>query len=310
MLFNKFNEIARSLDLYSDLAKRGDTATPIEVAIGGSALVMRGIYKESPRFYLPDATQMVNGKRLDRQLQEMMRLPFDTVAVLSESTIRGSDAPSMKMTLAIDLKGEGQTPQMFAEMLAPRLAAYPPYVNGWVLFSMMSDPRLKAVRPETGGWGPSPLAFGFCLFPEDSDGFYLGTAPWVDVGQTNEEIVADLKDDMVTIQNLCAMLSLSNVSTTKVTPPAALAKKRVKRGHLPLTDYHILLVDGERWDQDTTRGSGTGNSVRSHLRRGHIRRLSSGLSVWVRATVVKGQTPGFVEKDYELRIKHPNREGK
>jgi len=98
------------------------------------------------------------------------------------------------------------------------------------------------------------------------------------------------------------MLSLHNVKTRTVAPPEKLQKKRLKHGGKPLFSYKVLVVDGEEWHDSGNRGTGTG-SVRSHMRRGHIRQLhNSDRRVWVRATLVHGKAAGFVSKDYKLGV--------
>jgi hypothetical protein len=83
-------------------------------------------------------------------------------------------------------------------------------------------------------------------------------------------------------------------------PSARLNKKRLLHDRQPLYSYHVLVVDGECWDRPETAQSDEKGGVRSHLRRGHIRRLDETRHVWVRATYVHGSRPGFVDKDYTL----------
>jgi hypothetical protein len=97
------------------------------------------------------------------------------------------------------------------------------------------------------------------------------------------------------------MLSLHNVSTKEIASPAALNKKRQRNGKLPLYDYHVLAVDGsEVYGRDSD--DKTDREIRSHFRRGHIRRLDETRRVWVRATIVHGSAKGFVDKDYDVRV--------
>jgi hypothetical protein len=101
------------------------------------------------------------------------------------------------------------------------------------------------------------------------------------------------------IVELLSLLSVANVSTKLILPPEALNKKRIASNKLPLYDYHVLTIDGEEvFDRRGNAASGEG--VRSHFRRGHIRRLNDGRRVWVRHTVVHGKRPGFVDKEYNL----------
>lgn len=98
--------------------------------------------------------------------------------------------------------------------------------------------------------------------------------------------------------SLAAMLSLRNVRAVEVAPPENIESKRRRKGKRPLYSYHVLEVDGEIWDYRSGDGS-SGKSIRSHLRRGHIRRLPVG-NIWVRACYVHGKSDGFVDKDYAV----------
>ena len=113
-------------------------------------------------------------------------------------------------------------------------------------------------------------------------------------------IEREFTQDVYSIVNLCTILSLHNVKTRTITPPEKLQKKRLKHGGKPLFSYKVLVVDGEEWHDSGNKGTGTG-SVRSHMRRGHIRQLhNSDRRVWVRATLVHGKAAGFVSKDYKI----------
>lgn len=104
---------------------------------------------------------------------------------------------------------------------------------------------------------------------------------------------------MSLIDTFCEALTMPQTAIERVDAPEKLNKARARRGKSALPDYHILRIGGERWasDRDVTQSARDG--VRSHLRRGHIRRLGS-REVWVRSTYVHGRKPGFVHKDYEV----------
>lgn len=291
MLFNKFDEVISALNEYSHPNEQG--------AHKGFAVLARTILDESQRFYVPDAAYIIEGKRFDSQMQRMMNLPFDNVALLSETTLRETGAQTYKTTLAVNPAGNSKTSKMFKYLLEAKFGDRCLKNPGWVVCSMLRIPEIKAARPQTHGWAPMPLAYAFCSFPTDRDGYEIQMLPAMDHGITTEELAFELQEDIGAIQNLCAMLALKNVKTSQVEPSGALNKKRMKRGKKPLYSYHILEVDGERWERSETSIS-TGRGIRSHFRRGHIRHLSADRLVWVRATMVKGSVRGFVDKDYHL----------
>lgn len=96
----------------------------------------------------------------------------------------------------------------------------------------------------------------------------------------------------------CEVLACSNVSHETIKAPYALNNARFKRGKILLKDYHILTINGAN-PKASLQGDGS-RQVRSHLRRGHIRRLQSGKRTWVNSCIVNGGAEGFVSKDYKV----------
>jgi hypothetical protein len=73
-----------------------------------------------------------------------------------------------------------------------------------------------------------------------------------------------------------------------------------KKDILPFDDYHILTIR-------QTSGTGSGKpllhdrkSPRQHLRRGHIRKYSSGLKIWIEAMLVSSGSNNFISKSYQI----------
>jgi hypothetical protein len=101
--------------------------------------------------------------------------------------------------------------------------------------------------------------------------------------------------------DLCCGLACCNVERKNITPSRQLQASRARKGKKPLFEYKVLVVPDAFGDGVEGSGNIHGrNSPRSHLRRGHIRRLGEGRVVWVQACMVKGGTPGIVVKDYSL----------
>lgn len=94
-------------------------------------------------------------------------------------------------------------------------------------------------------------------------------------------------------------LACENVSTdTDHKPDAKLNKARVKKGKTPLFEYKVLKINTQVSATDANDSSGTHASPRTHLRRGHIRKLKNGKTIWVNGCVVSGSKEGIVNKDY------------
>jgi len=166
-----------------------------------------------------------------------------------------------------------------------------------------------------GHWLATPYAV-LLSFDDADDSQFLETAlrmidgngiPFDDKSEPlpPDQIVNCCSVARYAISTLCITLAANNVEKKLIEAPKFLNRKRLANGNLPLEDYHVLVVDGEMW-HGKNAGDGDGPGYRSHFRRGFFRRLESdrykkkGL-VFVRACVVKGKLPGFVDKEYEVR---------
>ena len=109
---------------------------------------------------------------------------------------------------------------------------------------------------------------------------------------------ADLMDEVNAYCDLCFMLACRNVEIDRHPASAPLNKARIKAGRIPLKDFHVLMLKGEQSEAGTAIGSRSG--PRTHLRRGHIRRLSQTRITWVNAALVRGRG-GAVSKSYAVK---------
>lgn len=295
MHFSKFNEAISDLDKVAREFSGNE--------ISGLASIFLGTLQDSQFFYIPSAAYLIEGKVFDPRLKMMMNLPFDNTAVLSETHVRMSGEETWKISLAVNPDGNTKASKLFNALLTHR--GIHKESIGWCVLSLIKTQQAANIDLGIKGWVPSPGAWAYVSYPKDGDGYNIQTFPLHDTGLTNEETAFELNEDIGAIQNLCTMLGLNNVKQREVNPSEALNRKRKKRGNLPLYSYHILEVDGERWEGEHL-GANTGRGVRSHFRRGHIRRLSKDRAVFVRATMVKGSVRGFVDKDYNVNPRIPD----
>lgn len=101
-------------------------------------------------------------------------------------------------------------------------------------------------------------------------------------------------------------LAITNCSNTLISEDIVrskfINKSRIKKGKTPFFDYKVLTLDfnniGKPIDQNAT--SSTGSSKRSHLRRGHIRRLKD-KTIWVNGSFVRGNGGGAINKSYLVK---------
>jgi len=99
------------------------------------------------------------------------------------------------------------------------------------------------------------------------------------------------------IKNYLMALNCNNIERIEHRPDEKLQRRRAKRGKKPLHSYWTLHI---RQSSAQSCGDGTQASPRIHLRRGHARQYKPGKFTWVQPCVVRGQSPGIVEKDYAL----------
>lgn len=273
---------------------------PIDAAaVRGAAGTTLRILRESVKFYLP--SMCIEPGRHFSDFKEHLRLPFDVISVLSSErdsvhgpmdmiTVamapEGAYARSLGVNAGEGSDDHGNRPWCLLTdvmvmpdnslLMCPVIAVYPVAGEEQGISVEMMD---------------SPYARRFVTN-------YARKTGQPDGEEAARDIIDQMKIDITAVTNLCVMLSLKNVEKREIQPPAALNAKRRKKGRLPLYSYHVLEVDGEVWDNHTSTGQG--NGVRSHLRRGHIRRIPSGRCVWVRAAYVHGSADGFVDKDYTV----------
>lgn len=251
-----------------------------------------------PKFYIPEAGELSGGRMYD-DMKSMMRLPYPGIVTLRETRFHDSsgvpDAPSrgLVMTMFFDIHD--------VEMAGERIIDPSD-------FQIPSWGALTLVRSANNGW----RAFPPCIFIIDGagPGFVIRLSRTADLdrllstGFSSEQCCEDLQDEPSALLETCMLLHCTNVEAVAVPAPKFLNRKRQSRGKRALYEYHVLRVDGEVWDSSaSTTGHGVG--VRSHFRRGHFRRIDDARMTWVRATMVKGSVPGFVEKDYDIRPRMP-----
>lgn len=112
----------------------------------------------------------------------------------------------------------------------------------------------------------------------------------------------DIWDEMMAVITMITALSCSNVEIESHAAPAPLNKKRIRNGREPFCDYKKITVITS-WRQSRRNGDNTaipGRRVRTHLRRGHVRRLSDGRRIWVENCVVNADR-GRAESRYRVK---------
>lgn len=107
------------------------------------------------------------------------------------------------------------------------------------------------------------------------------------------------------IATILELLKCKNVYTQNNSMPNII-KNRIKNKKLPTYSYKTLILFDEEKTVSKNSNSGTHASPRVHLRRGHIRRLPNGNTIWVNECVVGDKEKGMVHKDYKITTQSYN----
>lgn len=266
----------------------------------GHGAAVRKELDRAQRFFLPAGVDLSVGKRYE-DVRDLLRLPFPTIALMSDTYVNEEWGPGRGervQTLTIAVSAEHEDSPAFSYLPAKQ---WPQGQAPW----MMLIPLARA--PKIGLWVPDGPAV-FVMKAEAASGLALNmhaadtpfTQDLMRSGMPPERLVSELRDNLKCVVELCLLLGLQNVRSVRQPAPKGAAKQRERKRKSPLFDYHVLEVDGDLWDRSAAVQQATGQGVRSHLRRGHIRRLSDSRRVWVRACYVHGSAPGFAAKDYAV----------
>jgi hypothetical protein len=151
------------------------------------------------------------------------------------------------------------------------------------------NPDTVDVNPETGLFSIIPAPF-----IEEA---------WDRPNYTFEEKVFDIGDEATAAVEFMMTINCENVKRERIEPSAKLNRKREANGKLPFSSYWVLDVFKEQRERGAGQG-GSHASPRMHFRRGHIRRLASGKTTFVRHTMVGSGEAGVVQKTYNLKGAH------
>ena len=99
---------------------------------------------------------------------------------------------------------------------------------------------------------------------------------------------------------LVGLLNAEGIVQEHHRAPKFINRKREAKGKLPLFEYRLLKISPALKMPGHVSAEGTHASPRLHWRRGHIRRLPSGMHTQVRPCLVGHKDLGQIKKDYLL----------
>ena len=298
--WGKFRAAATAVE--TDSGRWGSIFPHAKQMMGATALLI----KKAPKFYVPQIGHVISEEDYRLAEEDHINLPYPVIALLSECWVH--DLPTNNDT---------DTKKRRKEMKKLLTDEGVPF-NTWKISVFMQREKnaniigsSTVMDPDTHQWACVPVSVQIYKTPHPQGGFRYAGSFHGDPATTEilshdfakgkeQAILNDFDEDAGCLMALNKLLSIHDATTVKVSVPPKLAKKHAKK-HQDTSDYsyHVLKIGGEVWDNPYVMGAGDKGGVRSHLRRGHIRRLEH-KNVWVRSAYVHGSVEGFVEKDYQV----------
>jgi hypothetical protein len=240
------------------------------------------LLKMSPKFMLPEGGRYTEDKEL-RGLDpdEPLHLPFDSV-VLEYHT----DCPEMRGDQHLSTKRiviAFAAPEMGGVLVVP--IVYMDSMKGWYPYPTVRLPSTGYLQYVEGDSSPRIM----CDIPDVA-------------GRTARDLDVDYGEELGVLLSFLNMLQCANVRTEK-TQARPLSRAQRRKNALPFDSYHIITIGDHRQNVGGSAGCSVGRHKRTHVRRGHIRRLQSGKKVWVNACVVNPNIAGSgkITKDYKFK---------
>lgn len=130
----------------------------------------------------------------------------------------------------------------------------------------------------------------------------------MDEKDASRSLYIDTIDEVRVCYDFMAAVNCDNVGTLTVAAPRMLNAKRTKKGKVPFYDYKVLDL-APKAEGGAGQSGGAHASPRTHLRRGHVRRLGEKFGnkvLWINATMVNPQRLTEKEtapvKTYRVRV--------
>lgn len=104
---------------------------------------------------------------------------------------------------------------------------------------------------------------------------------------------------------VCWLIDVHLFDLSRTPGPEKLNAQRVRKGRLPLYDFHTLTLRG-REDRTAVGAGGDGGQLRLHIRRGHTHTFHTKAGPkrqWVKSMWVGNPDLGFVDKQYRLGVR-------
>lgn len=272
-----------SLGLDPSFAEREENYDSLDEALVTTlSFVMRELPK-TQKFQLPPNGLLDNDRDL-KAIDETMELnlPFSNMAIEYEAHIEykgeeGKTVVEKRIIIA----------QQHEKLITITPIFFDTKLRVWLAYPTVGVSRNNYMKrhPENAKVGKPTMSLGIKIFPFATD------------------YHDEYNTAFITVLSLLNVLQCSNVVVTK-TKGKKLTKKQKRKNALPFDSYHALTIVGSGTGANVTNSTGQKGSSRekrTHLRRGHIRRLQSGKTVWVTACIINPDKDNFVGKTYNIK---------
>jgi hypothetical protein len=263
--------------------------------------------RHAVKFVLPDEGVMV--EKWGANLPDKFLLPYPIVAceftAMRSTTTETTNAARKRIALAVQDGNHVRVASIYScdpDSADPDTRDFDWMLVPWQATIEMHAPTDAAYfnPPAHAAYTPPPNASG--LVPIMNVGSLIYS--WcqrhtVDKGkQAILDASFDLAHECAVIASFIESLACTNVSTEILPASAKLNHKRAAKKAEPFYDYHVLTIHAGEHARSAGTGLGSHASPRLHLRRGHIRRLQSGKTTFVRPHYVGDPALGVRTKDY------------
>jgi hypothetical protein len=300
---------------------------------------------KAPKFLLPNCADLINFSHVRETHLDLLRLPYPVTVfeapwrkddVILGATVAG--VPESLSTRRIALCWEMTDDHMPVRGLREIAMFREHYPEGGVfIYPIYYSDELKTWNPGSGGTfvpkdfripeGHTPTRMTQMMLEAmghagrlHRDAVQHFAEPFVLLEEMFEVMVAecrgdtdaalarltyDASDEVRMAIQACAVLNCANVGTIDVHPKSAMNARRLATRRAPFFTYKVLQLASGRVTGGEP-GSGSHSAPRTHLRRGHIRRLENKVT-WVRPAIVNaGSERGAVMKDYRISVDRPD----
>jgi hypothetical protein len=253
---------------------------------------------DTQKFIIPNTGRILDDKL--EAIPDVLKLPFEKIVI--EYTSISNNIGVVEQYLSKEESESAPKRIIYAEEREGVINLYsiveykrPETGNKWFFMpyyaSINSERNITIKEDITKGIKADCVAIGAGVALRT-----LGPGEWEKLAQL------DLNDEVRALLEFLEALSCSNVGFSERVSSLKKPKAKTKKGNLPFDSYRFLTVlVGGKPNSDssnvTTLGSDR-SAPREHLRRGHVRKYSSGLKIWINSMIINAGVEGKILKTY------------